>query len=218
MLNLNSITKKYNNRMVLDNLSLSVKLGDTIAIEGPSGSGKSTLLNICGALDRGDSGDVELDSINYKDLGDNKLAIIRNRDIGFVFQEHLLLPQCSVIENVLIPTIPLKVDMYENAKELLEYVGLSDRADSSVLELSTGEKQRVAVARALINRPKLLLADEPTGSLDSKNSENLGILLQKLNKDMELTIICVTHSRDFAKYMHKRYSLIDGKLEDNNVL
>lgn len=214
ILTLKNITKGYNSLKVLENINLEVKQGETIAIEGPSGSGKSTLLNICGALDSPDSGEILLEQTSYNGLDDNSLADIRNREIGFIFQEHLLLPQCSVIDNVLVPTIPLKINQKDRAVELLTYVGLENRLHSSVLELSTGEKQRVAIARSLINNPKVLLADEPTGSLDSSNSKTLGELLIKLNRDMDLTILCVTHSSEFAKFMSRRFVLDSGQLNE----
>lgn len=215
ILSLRDISKGYNNRLVLDKISLDVNPGETLAIEGPSGSGKSTLLNICGALDSPDSGEVFLDETSYTGLDNNSLADIRSRQIGFIFQEHLLLPQCSVIDNVLIPTIPLKTNMIERAVELLHYVGLKDRTNSKVIELSTGERQRVAIARSLINNPRILLADEPTGSLDSVNSSTLAELLLKLNKDMALTILCVTHSSEFANFMDRRLVLDSGKLHEH---
>ncbi len=220
ILSLNNINKSYHNpegniaRSVLSGITLKVNRGDLIAIEGPSGSGKSTLLNICGALDSPDSGEIELNGESYSGLNEKELAAFRNTKIGFVFQEHLLLPQCSVLENVLIPTIPLKTEMSERACRLLESVGLGDRLNSSVTHLSTGECQRVAVARALVNNPQLLLADEPTGSLDKENGDKLALLFKKLNHENSTTIISVTHSEAFASCMDKRYILSDGKLSE----
>ncbi len=214
ILNLKNIDKSYIERDVLKNISLDVNRGDLIAIEGPSGSGKSTLLNLCGCLDSPDRGDILLSGINYNSLSDNELTALRNRKIGFVFQEHLLLPQCSVIENVLLPTIPNREDRCDRAVELLNSVGLGDRLHSSVGVLSSGESQRVAVARALINEPDILLADEPTGSLDKHNSENLAELFKKINRESGITIITVTHSDLFASHMDRRFLLSEGSLSE----
>ncbi len=203
---------------VLKDISLRISQGESIAIVGPSGSGKSTLLNIIGALDRPTSGSVTLAGKNLAELTDSELSKVRNQDIGFVFQLHHLLPQCTVLENVLIPTIPLGLnDEEENvkirAKELLEKVGLEQHFYHFPAQLSGGELQRVAVVRALINTPKLVLADEPTGSLDRESSENLGQLLVRLNKNEGLALIVVTHSIELARLMDKVYTLRDGKLE-----
>lgn len=190
-----------------------------MAIVGPSGSGKSTLLNIIGALDRPTSGVVTFAGKNLADLGDLELSRIRNREIGFVFQLHHLLPQCSVFENVLIPTIPLGLkkgdeEKRNRAMNLLEGVGLEKHKDHFPAQLSGGEMQRVAVIRALINRPKLILADEPTGSLDRESSQNLGRLLIKVNKEEGTALITVTHSIDLARLMDKAFKLRDGMLEN----
>jgi ABC-type lipoprotein export system ATPase subunit len=191
-----------------------------MAVVGPSGSGKSTLLNIIGALDRPTSGMVALDGKNLADLEDSELSKIRNQDIGFVFQLHHLLPQCTVLENVLIPTIPLGLNREDKnvkirAQELLEKVGLEQHLHHFPAQLSGGELQRVAVVRALINTPKLVLADEPTGSLDRESSENLGQLLVRLNKEVGMALIVVTHSMELARLMEKVYTLRDGKLENS---
>ena len=223
LLELKEITKKfelpsgkgYTN--VLKNLSLQVQTGESIAVVGPSGSGKSTLLNIIGALDKPSSGEVILQGKNLAECDDAELSRIRNREIGFVFQLHHLLPQCTVLENVLIPTIPLglkkgKTDVQERAKILLERVGLEDHMDHFPAQLSGGEMQRTAVVRALINKPKLILADEPTGSLDRNSSENLGRLMVEMNKEEGTTLITVTHSLDFAKLMERALKLQNGIL------
>jgi ABC-type lipoprotein export system ATPase subunit/glycosyltransferase involved in cell wall biosynthesis len=203
---------------VLANVDLSLKAGESLAILGPSGSGKSTLLNIIGGLDRPTAGSVLLDGQDIWALGEADLAALRNRRIGFVFQLHHLLPQCTVLENVLLPTlaIPSSVaDAAENrdrAEALLKAVGLADRMTHRPGQLSGGERQRVAVARALINRPALLLADEPTGSLDHASAEALGELLAQLNAREGVTLIAVTHSADLAARMHSRLMLRDLRL------
>lgn len=210
-------------RYILKDVSLKVKNGESIAIIGPSGSGKSTLLNLVGALDRPNSGNVIIDGEDITQLEDEKLAELRNRKIGFVFQLHHLLPQCNVIENVLIPTLaknnqPLKSEPRDYAIELLKRVGLYERRMYHPGQLSGGERQRVAVVRALINHPKLLLADEPTGSLDHENAENLIELLVEINKKDGITIIMVTHSLELAKKMSRVLELRDGKLFEKDYL
>ena len=224
LLELKNIEKKYDipsgkeQITVLKDISLHVARGESIAVVGPSGSGKSTLLNIIGALDKPTSGLVTFAGKNLADLDDSELSKIRNKDIGFVFQLHHLLPQCTALENVLIPTIPLGVkkeneEVRSRAIKLLERVGLDKHMDYFPAQLSGGELQRVAVVRALINRPKLVLADEPTGSLDRESSDNLGQLLIKLNKEEAVTLIVVTHSIELARLMDKVFNLRNGKLE-----
>ena len=223
LLQLKEIHKQYQSpsneqtRKILNGINLDVAAGETVAIIGPSGSGKSTLLNIIGALDRPSSGEIFLDGKDLSALSDNKLANLRNSDIGFIFQLHHLLPQCTVLENVLIPTIPDQTDKNGKAtdrgKRLLKRVGLEDHMDHRPGQLSGGECQRTAVVRALINSPKLILADEPTGSLDEISSENLGQLLMELNQEENMTFITVTHSAELAKKMKKIYRLHDGLLE-----
>lgn len=226
LLELKNISKTYEipsgegQAIVLRDISLQVNQGESIAVVGPSGSGKSTLLNIIGALDRPTSGIVTLTGKNLADLEDSELSKIRNQDIGFVFQLHHLLPQCTVLENVLIPTIPLGLNREDEnvkirAKELLEKVELEKHFYHFPAQLSGGERQRVAVVRALINTPKLVLADEPTGSLDRESSKNLGQLLLQLNKEEGMALIVVTHSMELARLMDKVYKLRDGKLENS---
>ena len=225
LLELKNISKKYEipsgegHTTVLRDISLQIIQGESVAIVGPSGSGKSTLLNIIGALDKPTSGVVTFAGKNLADLDDAELSQIRNQEIGFVFQLHHLLPQCTVFENVLIPTIPPGLekedeDVQERARDLLGRVGLEKHKDYFPAQLSGGEMQRVAVIRALINRPKLVLADEPTGSLDRESSENLGQLLVKVNKEEGTTLITVTHSIEIARLMDKVYRLQDGILEN----
>ncbi len=204
---------------VLKDINLKVEKGKSLVIVGPSGSGKSTLLNIIGALDRPTDGKVILDSKNLAELSDNELARIRNRDIGFVFQLHHLLPQCTVLENVLIPSLADKKmfsreETQKRAKELLERVGLKDFIQYRPGELSGGQRQRVAVARALINKPKLLLADEPTGSLDKDSSQNVADMLVELNHNEQVALIVVTHSLELAQRMGRVMELNDGVLTD----
>jgi len=206
---------------VLRGVNLQVDRGQCLAVVGPSGSGKSTLLNLIGALDRPSSGRVLLDGADLADLSDAELAALRNRKIGFVFQLHHLLPQCTVLENVLLPTLAWTGDPPADApapetraRRLLERVGLTDRLDHRPGQLSGGECQRVAVVRALINEPELLLADEPTGSLDRAGADGLGELLVGLNRDEGVTLIVVTHSRRLAEQMGRTMQLQDGVLRD----
>jgi predicted ABC-type transport system involved in lysophospholipase L1 biosynthesis ATPase subunit len=203
---------------VLRGITLSVAAGDAAAIIGPSGSGKSTLLNIMGTLDRPTSGRVLLEGRDLADLDDEALAAVRNRRIGFVFQLHHLLPQCTAMENVLVPTLApgetrSAAEAEQDARRLLERVGLGERLHYRPGPLSGGERQRVAVARALINRPALLLADEPTGSLDRASSEDLAQLLVDLNREEGLTLVVVTHSAALAARMKRQLELRDGQLQ-----
>ncbi len=198
---------------VLKGLSLRVDAAQALAVVGPSGSGKSTLLNIIGTLDRPTAGRVMLNGQDLRQKDEKALAAIRSRQIGFVFQSHHLLPQCTVLENVLVPTLVAgQVGSAERAERLLERVGLERRASYRPGQLSGGERQRVAVVRALINAPKLLLADEPTGSLDEAASNNLADLLVELNRDESAALIVVTHSMDLARRMDRMLELHDGVL------
>ncbi|MCP5109052.1 MAG: ABC transporter ATP-binding protein [bacterium] len=208
---------------VLKDISLKVEEGETIAVAGPSGSGKTTLLNMIGALDKPTSGEVTVAGKNPAGLGDVELSKTRNLDIGFIFQLHHLLPQCTVLENVLIPTIPFSRgkdtgDAEGTAKRLLERVGLENHLDYFPGQLSGGELQRTAFVRALINKPKLVLAGEPTGSLDRESAANLGHLPVELNKEQGTTLIVVTHSMELARLMDKVYGLKNGTLEELNVV
>ena len=222
LLELKNIEKKYDvpsgkgSVTVLNNISLQVEQGEAIAVVGPSGSGKSTLLNIMGALDKPTSGSVNFDGNNLAEMSENELA--HNMEIGFIFQLHHLLPQCTVLENVLIPTIPQiekksNEEFINRAKKLLEEVGLENHFDYFPAQLSGGEQQRVAVVRALINQPKMILADEPTGSLDQTSANNLGQILIDLNKAENVTLIVVTHSHYLAERMDTVYNLHNGRLE-----
>lgn len=202
---------------VLRELSLAVSAGESLAIIGPSGSGKSTLLNIIGTLDQPDSGKVWLDGRDLSGLNEVELAAVRNQQIGLIFQSHHLLPQCSVLENVLVPTIaePRSAGFNtapERAKKLLTRVGLGERMHHRPGQLSGGERQRAAVVRALINQPKLLLADEPTGALDRVSASGLAQLLVELNREEQVTLIVVTHALDLAKQMGRTVEMRDGQL------
>ena len=220
MLQLNNLTKDYatprGSLPILDRVTLTFSRGDAVAMMGPSGSGKSTLLYLVGALEPPTSGTVTLDEQNPFDLGEPELARFRNEKIGFVFQDHCLLPQCSVLENVLTPTLVAKngkADPVARAKALLAKVGLSERLDHRPAELSGGEKQRVAIARALINEPLLLLCDEPTGNLDHDSAETVSSLLLDLHRQQHTILIVVTHSSELAAKFPNRYELIERKLK-----
>src|SRR5436190_9853657 len=201
-------------------ITLEIQRGESVAIVGPSGSGKSTLLNIIGTLDRPSTGQVLLDGKELSLLDDIQLATVRNREIGFIFQSHHLLPQCTVLENVLVPTLvnkdaALRNGAVERAKGLLDKVGLGARFTHRPGQLSGGERQRVAVVRALINQPKLLLADEPTGALDRASAQNLADLLVRLNREEGVTLVLVTHALDLARRMGSVLELRDGRLAAN---
>lgn len=223
LIQLQNISKHYENpetgakQEVLKDISLTIEKGESIAIVGPSGCGKSTLLNIIGTLDKPNNGSAVINGKDISSLNDTELSEVRNKEIGFVFQMHHLLEQLNLMENVLLPTIPLKNKNLKNganerALELIKSVGLENNIHQRPGQLSGGECQRTAVVRALINQPKILLADEPTGSLDAKSAEQLGDLLVKLNKERQVALIVVTHSQELANRMDKTYQLIDGKL------
>lgn len=203
---------------ILSGINLELGRGESLAIIGPSGSGKSTLLNIIGTLDRPSAGSVQLAGQELTRLDDLALADVRNRQIGFIFQSHHLLPQCSVIENVLVPTLASNDSEKRStapgrARELLNRVGLGARLDHRPGQLSGGERQRVAVVRALINEPVLLLADEPTGALDRHSAQNLSQLLVELNQERNLTLIVVTHALELAARMQRTFEISEGQLK-----
>ena len=218
MLKVENVSKEYpaprGTLKILSDISLSLSRGDAVSIMGPSGSGKSTLLYVLGALEPPTSGTVTLDEQNPFQLRSKELAAFRNKQIGFVFQDHCLLPQCSVLENVLTPTLVAETsDSYESrARELVEQVGLSDRLDHRPAELSGGEKQRVALARALVMKPQLLLCDEPTGNLDHNSAEAVASLLLKLHQQQETILVVVTHNAELAARFPLRYEMIDQQL------
>jgi len=217
LLKLEKIAKSYSkDRVILDQLDLEINAGERIAIVGPSGSGKTTLLNMIGTLDRPDSGNMIFDGQDLSSMNDNQLAQFRNRKIGFVFQMHHLLPQLSLWENVMLPTLTDPAlqgkETEERARRLIDRVGLGGVVNQKPSELSGGECQRTAVVRALINRPALLLADEPTGALDQQSSGNLTDLLVELNREEGVALVVVTHSMDVAQKMDRIYRLEAGKL------
>jgi lipoprotein-releasing system ATP-binding protein len=200
---------------VLTGVSMSLSEGESVAIVGPSGSGKSTLLQILGTLDRPDSGEVRIDQTNPFSLGENELAEFRNQHVGFIFQDHHLLPQLTVLENVLVPTLATGspgADDLARARGLLESVGLADRVGHLPGELSGGERERVAIARALLMQPSLILADEPTGNLDRRTADQVTEVLLELQKSSGAILISVTHSDSLATAMMRRLELVDGKL------
>ena len=200
---------------VLSGIDLAVVPGQSVSIVGPSGSGKSTLLYILGALEPPSSGTVLLDGQNPFELDDRRLAAFRNRNVGFVFQDHHLLPQCSVLENVLVPTLVATdgvSDVGARARDLIDQVGLSARLHHRPHELSGGEKQRVALARALVQHPGLVLCDEPTGNLDQESADTVAALLVDLHKRLQSILIVVTHNADLAQRMDIRYRLSDARL------
>lgn len=221
-LRLDHVSKRYGSPgaepvTILSDVELAVARGASIAIIGPSGSGKSTLLNLIGTLDSPTSGRITLDGQDLTTLTDLQLAEVRNRQIGFVFQSHHLLPQCTVLENVLVPTLATANEVLRDgapsrARRLLDRVGLGARLRHRPGQLSGGERQRVAVVRALINEPQLLLADEPTGALDRASAEQMAELLVGLNSEVRVTLIVVTHSLELARRMGKVFELRDGKL------
>lgn len=219
MLKIKNISKSYIQRgLVLNNLSLDVNKGDSIAVMGPSGSGKTTLMNIIGLLDKPDKGEIFFNGSAIADYTNDESAAYRNSNIGFVFQDHLLLPHLTVSENVLLPLIAEKgtVEEFETKEKyiemLMEKTGISDLRKKYPYQISGGEAQRVALVRALANKPSVLLADELTGSLDAKNADILGDLLMEMNKDFDITILLATHSADLAKKMSVTLRLEEGKL------
>jgi lipoprotein-releasing system ATP-binding protein len=228
MLEVIDVTKSFDtpglaqSKPVLKGVSLKLDRGQSLVITGPSGSGKSTLLNIIGALDNPTGGRVVFDGRDLSGLSDIELARIRNRDIGFVFQLHHLLPQCTVLENVLVPSLAGNdkknhKDIQTRAMKLLERVGLWDFMQYRPGELSGGQRQRAAVVRALINRPGLLLADEPTGSLDSESAQNIARLLVELNQSEQVAMIVVTHSEHLAEIIGHVMELSDGLLREKRA-
>lgn len=221
MIEVSCISKSYDSPAgpvtVLRNLDLNVAAGEAIAVVGPSGSGKTTLLNLLGALDQPSAGSIVFDGVNLGELTPEAAAQFRNRSIGFIFQLHYLLPQCTIVENVLVPRLAGGWDedartVHDRAESLLEQVGLKDRMSHRPWQLSGGEQLRVAIARSLINRPKLILADEPTGSLDPSTGERIGDLLLRTNEGSQVALIVVTHNPGLAQRMHKTYRLEAGRL------
>jgi putative ABC transport system ATP-binding protein len=205
----------------LRGVSLEVREGEFVAVMGPSGSGKSTVMNILGCLDRPTKGRYYLDGVDVSGMSKNELARIRNRKLGFVFQQFNLLSRTSALENVELPTVYAGISPEERAKramQALTRVGLAERAGHHPSQLSGGQQQRVAIARALVNRPAILLADEPTGNLDSRTSVEIMQILQTLNEEQGLTIVIVTHEQDIAQYAKRALEFRDGKLRRDNIV
>lgn len=213
MIELKGITKSFGSLQVLKGIDLTIGKGEVVSIVGPSGAGKTTLLQIMGTLDKADTGALTIDGMEVGSLSERRLSEFRNRHIGFVFQFHQLLPEFTALENVMIPALIAGTSSKEadrRAKEMLELMGLSDRASHKPNELSGGEKQRVAVARALINRPSVIFADEPSGSLDTKNKEELHRLFFELRDKLGQTFVIVTHDEALATLTDRTIHMVDG--------
>jgi len=221
MISCRKIIKSFGELQVLNGIDLTVQQGEIVAIVGPSGAGKTTLLQIMGTLDKPDSGEILYDNFNINKIKDKELASFRNKNIGFVFQFHQLLPEFTACENVMIPALIGNVKQQEaakRAKEILVFLGLQDRMEHKPAELSGGEKQRVAVARALVNRPSIIFADEPSGSLDSQNKDELHQLFFNLRREFNQTFVIVTHDVSLAKLTDRVIPMKDGKIIMNYEL
>ena len=221
MIQARDVTKSYGNLKVLKGITLGIGKGEIVSITGASGAGKSTLLHILSTLDKADSGEVIIDGNSIRELSEPKLAEFRNRKIGFVFQFHHLLPEFTALENVCIPAFISRTPAREARKKALELLGflnLADRASHKPSELSGGEQQRVAVARALINSPAILMADEPSGNLDSQNAQQLHQLFIDLKRQFNQTIVIVTHNEELAGLADRRLNMKDGLLFNGQVV
>lgn len=215
MIELQGITKSFGSLQVLRGIDLTIERGEVVSIVGPSGAGKTTLLQIMGTLDKPDSGSIRLNGVEVNRLGEKKFSAFRNKEIGFVFQFHQLLPEFTALENVTIPALIQGVSAgtaRKQAQEMLDMLGLSERAAHKPAELSGGEKQRVAVARALINHPSVVLADEPSGSLDTQNKEELHRLFFDLRDKLGQTFVIVTHDEGLAAQTDRTIHLVDGQI------
>lgn len=216
MIKLRNITKSFGSLQVLKGIDLDISQGEIVSIVGPSGAGKTTLLQIMGTLDKADTGTVEIDGVRTDSLSQSKLSKFRNQKIGFVFQFHQLLPEFTALENVMIPAFiggMGKRDARKRAEELLAFMNLTDRANHKPNELSGGEKQRVAVARALVNNPAVIMADEPSGSLDSQNKQELHQLFFDLRDSMGQTFVIVTHDEELARLTDRTIHMRDGVID-----
>ena len=213
MIELKGITKSFGSLQVLKGIDLTIGKGEVVSIVGPSGAGKTTLLQIMGTLDKADAGTITIDGTNVSKLKEKELSAFRNRHIGFVFQFHQLLPEFTALENVMIPALIAGISPKEanrRAQEMLDLLGLADRAGHKPNELSGGEKQRIAVARALINRPSVVFADEPSGSLDTKNKEELHRIFFDLRDKLQQTFVIVTHDEGLATLTDRTIHMVDG--------
>ena len=220
MIQIDNLTKSFGNLQVLKGVSLSIKKGEVISIVGPSGAGKTTLLQLIGTLDRPSGGSIRFNGEELGKMSENRLATFRNRHIGFVFQFHQLLPEFTALENIIIPALIAgrkRKEAEAEAMELLCIMGIEQRAQHKPSEMSGGENQRVAVARALINRPDVILADEPSGSLDSHNKEELHRLFFDLRDKLGQTFIIVTHDESLAAFTDRTIRMVDGVIETENV-
>ena len=220
MIKIRNINKSYGALQVLDNVNVDISRGEVVTIVGPSGAGKTTLLQIMGTLDSPDSGSVLYDGQDVLSMKDSSLARFRNQNIGFVFQFHQLLPEFTALENVMMPALIGGMKQKEasaRAKELLEYMGLGERLDHKPAELSGGERQRAAVARALVNRPAVVLADEPSGRLDTKNKQELHNLFFRLRDEMQQTFVIVTHDETLASDADRVLYMRDGRIVNDVI-